>query len=139
MKRIFCCLGAITVLFFGACGDSNKRLSQESAEKAIKSVAVTHNVPSKFGMRDTELCFNVESIYSIELSQFSDNEAIALVRFKCPSNTTSTVFSLQFVFQKDIDKRWFLTKLAYPASSCVACGQVDAMVQDNQNLKVLAQ
>jgi len=135
MKRVFCCFGVITVLFFGAC-DSNKRLSQESAEKAIKSVAATHTVTPKFGMWGRELCFNAQSISSIEpLSQFTDTEATALVRFTCAQN-----FALKFVFHKDIDKRWFLTNLGFVEGTCGdSCGQVDEMIQDNQNLKVLAQ
>ena len=143
MQRIFCSVGVIAVLFFGAC-DSNKKLSQDNAEKAIKAVASTHT-GTHFGMSDPdcgygrqmgrEKCFNVQSIATINpLSQFSETEATSLVTFKCKDT-----FALKFMFQKDIDNRWFLTKLGFVEGSDDSCGQVREMIQNNQNLKVLAQ
>ncbi len=131
MKQIFCYMGVIAVLFFGAC-DSNKKLSQDNAEKAIKAFASTHSVSP---IPATDCSFNVQSIASIEpLSQFSDNEATSVVFLKC----TRGSLPFKFVFQKDIDNQWFLTKIGMVQGYTYNNGMADSMVTPNQNLKVPA-
>jgi hypothetical protein len=85
---------------------SNRKLSQDNAEKAIKAFASTHRLGPIIGAGAT-CSFNVQSIASIEpVSQFSDTEATSIVTIPCGNS-----LAFKVVFQKDIDNRWFLTKL----------------------------
>lgn len=134
MKHIFCCVGVIAVLFFGACG-SNKKLSQDNAEKAIRFFASTNSLSPIPGTAWSGGCsFNVPSIASIEpLNQFSDTEATSIVRLKCADGN----LPLKFVFQKDIDNQWFLTKIGeVERYGGYTNGIVESMIAPNQNLKV---
>jgi hypothetical protein len=106
---------------------SNRKLSQDKAEKAIKVFASTHSFDLRGGGNGCS--FNVQSIASIELSQFSDTEATADVLLKCARG--GIVF--KFVFQKDVDNQWFLMKIASTSSGY----QVDYdAIAPYQNLKV---
>ena len=137
MKWIFSYLGVIAVLFIGAC-ESNKKLSQDKAEKAITAFASSHSVsPIPGAERYYGTCsFNVQSIAGIEsLSQFSDSEATTIVSLKCERGA----LAFKFVFQKDIDKRWFLTKFEPVGNRSYTMGIENSMIAPNQNLKVLVQ
>ncbi len=130
--KIFCYMGMISLLFAGACG-SNKKLSQDNAEKAIKAFASTHSVSP---IRGTDCSFNVQSIARIEpLSQFSDTEATSVVLLKCADGS----LAFKFVFQKDIDNQWFLTKIEEVEGYGYNNGMVSSMITPHQNLKVPAQ
>ena len=136
MKRVFCHMGVVAVLFFGAC-DSNRKLSQDNAEKAIKGYASTHQTGAPVDYLGANNCFfNVQSIASIErLSQFSDTEATSVVTLKCGGVGT---LRFKFVFQKDVDNRWFLMKIQSVEGDSPS-GGIANWIARNQNLKVLAQ
>lgn len=139
MKRIFCYMGAIAVLFVGAC-DSNKKLSQDNAEKAIRQALPTLSGGSA-DIWGLNRCFNPQSIVSIQpVNQFSETEATSIVSFKCDVETRP--FGLRFVFKKNVDKKWQLSNLAcaegFEGYGCDHSG-VQIWVQHNQNLSVIAQ
>lgn len=107
--------------------ESNKKLSQDKAEKAIKGLASTYSFDFRGGGNGCS--FRVQSIAHIELSQFTDGEATADVLLKCARGG----LVMKFAFQKDIDNHWFLTKIAGTSSGY----QVDHdAIAPFQNLKV---
>jgi hypothetical protein len=114
---------------------SNRKLSQDNAEKAINAFASTHSVSP---IPATDCSFNVQSIAKIlPLSQFSETEATSIVILKC---TDGSGLPFKFVFQKDIDNQWFLTKIGeVDGYRGYNNGMVNSMIVPNQNLKVLAQ
>lgn len=86
---------------------SNRKLSQDNAEKTIKGFASTNSVGPMASFEVGDCSFNVQSIIRIQpLSQFSDTEATSIVILKC----TNGAIAFKFVFQKDIDNRFFLRK-----------------------------
>lgn len=133
MKRIFCYMGVIAVLFFGAC-DSNKKLRQDNAEKAIKAFFSAHSVSPIPGTAG--LCsFNAQSITSIEpLRQFSETEATSVVLLQC----SKASLPFEFLFQKDIDNQWFLTKIGAVKGLSSNKEFVESISAPYQNLKVPA-
>jgi hypothetical protein len=137
MRRIYCYMGIGAVLLLGAC-DSNKKLGQAQAEKTIKAFASTHSESGIYGNPTTGDCaFNEKSIATIELSQFSETAASAVVALKCATGT----LPVKFVFQRDIDNRWFLTKIDEVEGAGAALYYTGSAnwIRRNQNLKVLAQ
>jgi hypothetical protein len=131
MKRLFCHFSVLAVLFAAACDSTNNstsksKLAQDNAEKTIKTFVSTRNPPIK-GLRELTICsFNEQSISKIEpLSQFADNEATATVNFNCEGGT----IPFEFVFQKDVENHWYLTKF----------GSTDGRSTYPEKLKVLAQ
>lgn len=140
MKRILCCMCALAVLFVGAC-NSNKKLTQGSAETAIRQVMPTLKTSSA-DLWKLDRCFNVQSIVDIgPVQQFSETEATATVPFKCQLEN-GRPFGLKFVFKKNMDNRWLLTNLACPEKfdgyGCDHTG-VQVWVDHNQNISVIAQ
>lgn len=119
------------MLFLAACGKG--KLSQDNAEKVIRTFIPAHKATS---YEEVETCFNVQSIATVEpLSQFSETEASTVVTFKC-----ARPLAFKFLFQKDVDGRWFLMNLGVVKATCGdACGWEHGLVQSNANLKVLAQ
>lgn len=114
----------------------NRKLSQDTAEKTIKGFASTNSVGPMSSFEVGDCSFNVESILRIQpLSQFSDMEATSIVILKCANGA----IAFKFVFQKDIDNRWFLTKIGPVEGANYNTGQYRSMITRHQNLKVLAQ
>jgi len=152
MKLMFCFAGTIALLLFGACAsntklsdsDSNKKLSQDNAEKAIKTFASTNSADSILNVGWSGKCsFNVQSIAKIEqVSQFSDNEATSVMALKCPYDSLGRPFTLnlQFVFKKDVENRWFLTKIDNVVRDRWGSDYAPSeWVAKNQNLRVPVQ
>lgn len=109
---------------------ANRKLSQESAEKAIRSLASTYGFDLRGGGNGCS--FKVQSIARIELSQFSETEATADVLLKCARGG----LLMKFVFRKDIDNHWFLTQIAGTSSGYQVDSDAIAAFRD---LKVPAQ
>lgn len=123
--------------------ESNRKLSQDNAEKAIKGFASTNPSANPIATMGTGrgtvvgCFFNVQSIAKIEqLSQFSDTEATSVVTSKCGEVGT---IRFEFVFKKDIDNRWFLVKIQFVQGEIGSQGEADWINRRNQNLKVFAQ
>jgi hypothetical protein len=69
---------AIAIVFLLAC-NANKKLAQENAEKAIRTIIATHTGSAS----PKEAQFNEESIVAIRpVSQFLETDASAVVKFK---------------------------------------------------------
>jgi len=126
-----------------AC-DSNKKLSQEKANRAIMTVIGHHTISRSFD----ENRFNVASITKIgPVRQLKEDEASVIVSFKddtAPATRWFTnPFALTFVFQKDVDKNWVLTHLERPSPPdgppADGGGLIDIICESNQNLTVVAQ
>ena len=116
---------------------TGRKLSQGNAEKAIKGFASTNSVSPILGTWGVGDCsFNIQSIASIQpLNQFTETEATSIVILKC----TKGALAFKFVFQRDIDNRWFLTKIDGVEGVNYTTGQVESMISRHQNLKVPAQ
>jgi hypothetical protein len=127
---------------FVAC-DSNKKLSQENANRAIMTV-IGHHTISRSG---DEVRFNVASINRIgPVRQLKEDEASVIVTFKDDTDPSTrwfmNPFALTFVFQKNVDKNWVLTHLETPGppeGPADGNGNIDMICQSNQNLAVVAQ
>ena len=97
---------ATTVMLFITC-QSNRKLTQENAEAAIRTFLATHNRSGS----PLEDLFNVESITRVApVSQFTENEASTVVKFK-DAEMGRHPFAMKFIFRKNVDQKWFLTKL----------------------------
>ena len=125
----------VTLVFVGC--DLNKKLSQENAEKAIRTVVMHHTVSDSA----KEAQFNLDSIVRIgPVSQFSDDQASAVVKFK---DSWLGPFALKFVFQRNVDHNWILTKLDFAGppdgAPMETSGHESKIIEVNQNLNVLAQ
>jgi hypothetical protein len=136
MKQIFGCICLTSFMLLLSACESNKTLSQGNAEKAIKEVAQHHRAtpyPAGWSTFEEGACFNEASIANIEpVSQFADNEATANATFKC----NGMELTLKFMFQKDVNKQWFLTKLAIAKQNNAVTREI---VKENSDLKVVAQ
>jgi hypothetical protein len=112
-------------------GAQNRQLSQTSAEEAIRTFASTYPVDFQGGNDGCSL--RPQSIASIEtVSQFSDAEATTVVALRCRREGVGML--LTFVFQKDINSKWFLMAIKHDSSYQVDADYIRAI---NQNLKVL--
>lgn len=126
----------ITLLMLVAC-NANKKLTQQNAEAAIRTVIENHTVTNSA----KEKYFNLASIVRINpVSQFSETEASAVVKFE---NNWLGPFALRFIFQKNVDNKWILRKLE-PAGppdgdSLESSGHEYKICEANQNLNVIAQ
>jgi len=143
MKRAFYFGGTIALLLFASC-DSKKKLSQDNAEKAIKTFASTNSADSILNVGWSGKCsFNVQSIDKIEpLTQFSDSEATSITALKCSYDSLGHPFTLylQFMFKKDVENRWFLTKIDNVVRDRWGSGYAPSeWIAKNQNLKVPTQ
>ena len=82
--------------------NSNIKLKQENAEKAIKEFMKKHpiqNYVPEYAAQTIE-----------PISQFNENEANGFVSMKSPSNTNEV---LNFSFKKDINNSWIMTSVNY--------------------------
>ena len=120
---VFC---LFTMLFLFSC-DTNQKLAQDSAAKAIR----------QFISSDASR-FKVEQISSIEpVSQFTEAEASSIVRFNYHDNFANGNLVLKFKFQKNMDKKWILMSLE-PVEGVGTQGVGD-WVRKNQNINIVAQ
>ena len=120
---LFCLL---TMLFFLSC-DTNKKLDQDNAVKAIKQF-----LSSSRGE------VGVEAIGSIEpVSQFSVTEASSIVHFNYLNPYATGNLVLKFKFQKNMDKKWILTSLEVVEGAGLQ--RIHDWVRKNQNINIVAQ
>jgi len=124
----------ITIVLLFSC-DTNKKLNQESAEKAIKEFVVQNS----FGAGTwQEGSFSVNSITSIEpISQFSETEASSIVHFNFQDSYTNGKLVLKFNFKKNMDKKWFMTSV--DAVSGVGSQGMSNRIAKWQNMNILTQ
>jgi len=122
-----------TVLLFSC--DINKKLNQESAEKAIKEFVAQNS----FGAGTwQEGSFTAESITTIEpISQFSETEASSIVHFDFQDSYANGKLVLKFNFKKNMDKKWVLTSI--DAVSGVGSQGMSNRIQKWQNVNVMTQ
>jgi hypothetical protein len=124
-----------SILFLTSC-DSNKKLNQENAEKAIKEFTSTHSIGEIPGLM--VVCrFTVEAIIKIEpLAQFSETEATTIVHYKCERNLDEP---FQFVFKRNIDKHWVLTNIQVAPGNRPTNGEAGMLQKLNESINIIAQ
>jgi hypothetical protein len=128
------CIIVVALSFVAGCG-SNKKLSQESAESTIKTFATEH--PAQFSGGGDGCSLAPQSIASIApVSQFSETEATTAVTLRC---TGGNVLRLNFVFQKDVDAKWFLTQVSQLPGDHQYQVDSDLLQRIGSNLRIAAQ
>lgn len=133
-KYIICLL--TTILLFSC--DTNKKLKQQDAEKAIKEF-VSKNGFNGNGSWGQEGSFDINSIASIEpISQFSEDEASAITHFNFQDSFAGVKLILKFNFKRNVEKQWYLTKI--DAVAGVGSEPMSIKVgRDWQNINILVQ
>jgi len=122
MKKVNLFIIVITIISFLYGCNSNVKLTQESAEKGIRSFLSSTNLPiidyGSDGMYHPRGYFNSDAIISIDpISQFSENEASTIVHFnekQCVIDQNN--LKLKFTLKKNIDEKWILTSVT-PATN----------------------
>ncbi|MEI6899682.1 MAG: hypothetical protein WCL00_07385 [Bacteroidota bacterium] len=133
MKRINLFLGTVSIIII-LCGcNSNSKLSQSNAEKAINQFT---SVGNKY--------FKISSVKSIgTLSQFSDNEANTALTFGYTSsdafgNSTQGDIQVKCIFKKNVDKKWIFTSIE-PITSFMDWNGYYKWIQNSQDMNIIAQ
>jgi len=130
---IFCFL---TIAMLSSC-DSNKKLEQVNAEKAIKEFVQTNSFGGG-GSWGQEGSFDVNSISSIEpVSQFSETEASSIVHFNYHDAFANGNVTLKFNFKRNMDKHWVLTSV--DAVSGVGSQGMSNRLRQWQNTSIMTQ
>jgi hypothetical protein len=135
-SKCIICLSVILSLF--SC-DTNKKLKQENAEKAIKEFVQNNSIVGSGGWGQVG-SFDVASIISIEpLSQFSENEASTIACFNYQETYSGKKnLTLKFNFKRNIDKQWYLINIEGVAG--VGSETMSMRIyRDWKNLNILAQ
>ena len=101
----------LLVIILQSC-NSNKKLLQENADKAIKDFTAENIIG---GVRDENyLRFTTQGIEKIDpISQFSETEASVNVTYKYESATKL----FQYSFKKNIDNKWVITSITIITNS----------------------
>jgi len=132
MNAIIFCL--LTIVLLSTC-DSNKKLEQTDAEKAIKEFVQTNSFGGG-GSWGQQGSFDVNSISSIEpIIQFNELEASSAVHFNYQDAFSDGNMNLKFNFKRDIDKKWVLTSVE--AISGVGSQGMSDRLQKWQNINVM--
>ncbi|MBL0202162.1 MAG: hypothetical protein IPP81_19000 [Chitinophagaceae bacterium] len=122
--------------FFVSC-DTNKKLNQVNAEKAIKEF-VSNNALKGSGSWGQTGTLNVEAIQKIDpISQFSETQASAIVNFNFHDSFSDGNLILKFIFNKNVDKKWILTSIE-PVQGVGSEG-LSNWVRKQQNINIVAQ
>jgi hypothetical protein len=128
MKKItIYILSLLTSIFLFSC-DSNKKLKQENAYKAILEFYQSYR-PG----------FPLKSITSIEpINQFAENEASTIVHFNVSRfSHENENLVLKFNFKRNIEKNWILTSIEGVAG--VDSDEIRKKLNNWQNINILAQ
>ena len=131
VRDIFLGIALICFLFISC--NSNSKLNQANAEKAIKEFLATG---SNY--------FQINSVKSIgTISQFSDNEASTSVAFDYSSknafgNSTSGEIQLKCIFKKNVDKKWIFTSVE-PITNFMDWNGYYKWIKNSQDMNIIAQ
>jgi hypothetical protein len=136
MKNLILGFLILSLIIFPSC-ESNKKLNQENAEKAVKEFVSNNSFGGKgsWGQSGT---FNVEAITKIEpVAQFSEAQATTIVNFNYHDAFSDGNLILKFLFNKNMDKKWVLTSIE-PVQGVGSEG-LGTWVRKNQNINIIAQ
>jgi hypothetical protein len=122
----------LTLMCLFSC-DTNKKLKQGNAEKAIKEFVSTNSF-SDGGSSS----FEVSAIVTIEpVNQFSEGEASSIVHFNYRDSYSNEDLVLKFIFKRNIDKHWILTSVERVAG--VGSQNMSNKLSKWLNINILAQ
>ena len=132
LKKII--FSTLVLLFFISC-DTNKKLNQENAEKAIKEFVTQNSFEAGTWQKGS---FSANSIISIEpISQFSETEASAIVHFDFQDGYPDGKLVLKFNFKKNMDKKWVL--ITVDAVSGASADDIRSKIRNWQNVNIATQ
>jgi hypothetical protein len=133
MKNLTIIWGVVLISLSLLSCDSNTKLSQANAEKAI----------NEFLSKGSDY-FQINSVKNFgTLSQFSDNEATMTVTFEYSSKNvfgepTNGEIQIKCIFKKNVDKKWIFNSIE-SITHFIDWNGYAKWIQNNQDMNIIAQ